>query len=280
MSDTSGAAGTDLAAARPVARAFPRRKVVQGKMQRDDSLVQFSALLTVQLANDLQNLLAIMARCADSLAGRTVGLEGADRDFADLNEAIDGGFRLSRELLALVGRQQTHEPLVIDIHELLERYRPILQRLLGADIQLVVTTSEAKNLLVLATPVQLEWMLLNIAANGRDAMPDGGVLHVDTAAVETWMRPPGGAVRRERYLRLTMRDQGPGFAADVKTRLFEPFFTTKRFGTGLGLTSVVVTVRALKGWLYVENGRPSGTSVHVLLPLYAEPAPSHANGAQ
>jgi signal transduction histidine kinase len=245
---------------------------MSSRMDRHDRMLDFSALSTVVLAHDLQNLLAIMAGCVDSLEGRTVGLSEADRDLAVLNEAIDSAFGLARELLAVVGRQQASEPLLIDVHELLQRYRGMLQRLVGASVQLVVTTADTSGLLIEANPVQLEWVLLNLAANGRDAMPRGGVVHIETASIERWIGPAVGQSRRARFLRLTVRDQGAGLTEDAKVRLFEPFFTTSHLGTGLGLTSVAVTVRALKGWLFLESAEPAGTSVHVILPLYTEPA--------
>lgn len=238
-------------------------------MEPKRSVLEFSALSTVLLAHDLQNLLAIMAGCVESLGGRT-HLGYADRDFAELNEAIDSAFRLSRELIAAVGLQQPADPPIIDVHELLARYQGMLQRLVGEGVRLVVVSTDASPALVKATPAQIEWILLNLAANGRDAMPDGGVLHLETARVERWSGPREAPIRGERYLRLTIRDEGRGVGGDVVASVFEPFFTTRPHGAGLGLTSVAVTVRALDGWLYIESPEQTGTSVHVLLPMHAE----------
>jgi signal transduction histidine kinase len=229
----------------------------------------------VILAHDLQNLLTIIARCSDALSARLLGAAGADRDLTELNETVDRAFDLSRELLAAVGLQQNLEPVVIDVHELLERYRSTMQRFVGERVRITVN-AEAAAALVEATPAQLEWILLNLLANGRDAMPEGGVLHIETAWIERWSGPPAASLRRDRYLRLTVRDEGRALTDDVNAAVFAPFFTTKTLGTGLGLTSVAVTVRALEGWLYVETLETFGTSVHVLLPLYpgaGRPAP-------
>ena len=239
------------------------------RMEYDRSILKFSALSTILLAHDLQNLLSIMAGCVDSLAQRTL-IGHADRDFAELNEAIDSGFRLSRELLAAAGLHEGAEPTVIDVHELLARYGGMLQRLVGENVEFV-TRTDASPALVVATPAQVEWILLNLASNARDAiMPEGGVLHLETSRIERWSGPREAPVRGEGYLRLTMRDEGSGMSDAVKSDVFEPFFTTKTTGTGLGLTSVAVTVRALRGWLYIETQEGVGTSVHVLLPLYRE----------
>ncbi len=240
-------------------------------MERDNSPLEFSALATVTFAHDLQNLLAIMAGCVDSLVGRTPSVDRSDRDFAELSEAIDSAFRLSRELLMLVGRHQAPDPVVLDVHDLIRRFRGMLERIIGERIRLTMDL-EAVGALVEATAVQVEWILLNLAANARDAMPDGGVLHIHTVTLDRWTGAHDAPIRGGRYLRLTVRDDGAGIDADARARLFEPFFTTKGVGTGLGITSVAVTVRALKGWLYVDGPEDAGTTVHVLLPLFAATA--------
>ena len=237
------------------------------------SILEFSALTTVSLAHDLQNLLSIMARCVDSLTANTRGPSRADRDVADLNAAIDSAFRLSRELLAAVGLQQTPESIVLDVSELIVRCRGMIQRALGDRVHLVVNAAEP-GLLVEAVPVHVEWILLNLVANARDAMPEGGVLHIQTDSVDRWIGPNENPTGTEQFVSITVRDEGPGVPDHNQTRLFTPFFTTRPLGTGLGLTSVAVSVRALKGWLYVESARSSGASVHVLLPRWKSAAPA------
>lgn len=247
-------------------------------MERDDTILEFSALTTVHLAHNLQNLLSIMSRCADSLGDRSHGRSAQEqRDLRHLNAAIDAAFRLSRDLLAAVGLQQPSEPLVIDVNELIVRCRGMLKRLTGDAIQLVIK-AEAPDLVVEAAPVQLEWILMNLAANGRDAMPDGGVLHIETESVERWIGATDDISRPSHYVCLTVRDEGHGVADHTRTSLFEPFFTTKALGAGLGLTSVALTARLLKGWLYVDSLKAGGTSVHVLLPRYAGTTPGDAPG--
>lgn len=239
---------------------------VVSPVDRRRSFLEFSALSTVILAHDLQNLLSIMAGCVDSLVSRT-HFSHADRDFAELNEAIDSGFRLSHELLGAVGLQQAAERLVIDVHELIGLYRGTLQRLVGEKVRFVVK-SDTTPALVEATPWQVEWILLNLAANGRDAMPGGGVLRLETTRVEGGSTPGEPGIEGARFLRLTMRDEGGGMNDDIRASMFEPFFTTKARSAGLGLTSVAVTVAALAGLVYVETHESAGTSVHVILPLY------------
>ena len=239
-------------------------------MERDESPLEFSALSTVRLAHDLQNLLAVMGTCFDALAIRCLGVDGAERDLAGLDDAIEGAFRVSQELLAAAGLRQKLEPTVFDIHDLLARYHGMLQQMLGGKVHLIVRAENA-DMLLFASPMQVEWMLLNLAANARDAMPDGGVVYIETAAVDRVVGPTDDPIRKERYVRVTIRDEGHGISDDGRKRMFEPSFTTRMRGAGLGLTSVAVTVRELGGWLYVESREEEGTSVHVLLPLYGEP---------
>ena len=240
-------------------------------MERDDSLLDYSALTTVSLAHNLQNLLSVMARCIDSIAARTPGPARAHRDFSELTAALDGAFRLSRELLAAGGLHDVADPVVVDIGELLVRCRGMLQRLLGDAVHIVLNVRE-NGLFVEAAPVQLEWMLLNLAANARDSMPEGGVLRIETYSLDEWVGP--GEARARRCACFTVRDEGGGVPDHIQTRLLEPYFTTKPLGTGLGLTSVAMTVRALKGWLYVESTATVGTNVHVVLPRWAGNRPT------
>jgi signal transduction histidine kinase len=235
-------------------------------MDPKGSGLDFSALATVTAAHNLQNLLAIMARCVDAIASRSPGPVRAHPDFRELDTALDGAFQLSHDLIAAVGLQRTPEPVVLDLKALLMRYQGMLQRLLRDDIRLEVKTGE-EPLLVEARPVQLEWMLLNLAANGRDAMPDGGGLYIEAAGIDVPEGPGENALPMP-WVHLTVWDEGTGISHRARAQLFEPFFTTRALGSGLGLTSVAVTVRELSGWLYVESDKWSGTIVHVMLPRF------------
>ena len=240
-------------------------------MESNRSILEFSALSTVLLAHDLQNLLSIMSACAASLAGRTYP-NVVDRDLTELNEAIDSAFRLSGELLAAVGLQQTGAPPVIDAHELIMRYQGMMRRLVGEEVSLAINV-EARPAPIEAAPVHLEWTLLHLLADARDTMPSGGTIYLNTTRVERWSGPLDAPVREERYLELTIRDEGDG-ADGSDADVVEPFFTTNKGAIGLGLTSVAATVRLMKGWLYVDRHEPAGRTVHVLLPLYFGPGAS------
>jgi signal transduction histidine kinase len=235
-------------------------------MEPNRSILEFSALSTVLLANDLQHLLAIMSACADSLARRPP-YDSAERDIADLRDAIGSASQLSRELLAAVGLQQAAERTVIDLHEVIVRYRGAMSRLIGENVRLVINL-EPGSASIQAAPVQIEWVLLHLLANARDAMPSGGVIYLDTARIGSWRGPVEAPRLDERYVELTVRDHDDD-GDDLEVEPLEPFFTTRHGAVGLGLASVAATVRALKGWSYVERHQPAGRTVHVLLPLYA-----------
>jgi signal transduction histidine kinase len=232
----------------------------RGRMGEGDSggPSRVSAVMVAQLANDLRNLLTVMAGCLDSIRESVQPGSDADKRLAELDGAIDGAFYISRELLALV-KPSPSEPGVSDLNEVVLQARSVIERMLGADIRLFVEVT-AEVPYVQADAVQLEWLLLNLAANAADAMPHGGFLQIHTASTF-----PHGESRRERYLRLTVADTGRGMSTEAQDKAFEPFFSTKLGGTGLGLTSVAMIVQRLGGWLEVKHQR-HGTRIDIYLP--------------
>jgi signal transduction histidine kinase len=231
----------------------------------NDRSPQFSALMVAHLANDLRLLLGAMLNCVDSIRAKITAPIDVDEDFAAFETAIDNAFYLSRELIA-VGAPKSGEPGVLNVNDLLRHVRGMLERVLGRSVRLVYDLS-ATSPFVQADAVQLEWMLVNLAVNGRDAMPDGGTLAIETTSLDTAPKDVRAMSRYQRYVRLTVRDTGGGMIPDVQMRMFEPFFTTKPGGTGLGLTGVAITSRLLNGSLHVRSNEPHGTEVHVYLPV-------------
>jgi signal transduction histidine kinase len=229
-------------------------------MEPHRSILEFSALTTILLAHDLQHLLTVMSACVDALAARDPAAV-AERELTELSGAIDSAFRLSRELLAAVGLHHVAEPPLIDVHELILRYQGSMRRLVGKDVHLVINTDPSVAPIA-AAPMHVEWMLLHLLANARDAMPAGGTVYIETARLDRWSGPPAAPARDERYIELTIRDVGD--RRDEGEDDVEPFFASR---DRLGVTSVAATVRALKGWLYVERDGPGARTVHVLLPL-------------
>jgi len=137
----------------------------------------------------------------------------------------------------------------------------VLARVLGPQVRLALRL-EATDAIVQAEAVQLEWVFLSLAANSKDAMPNGGNFLVHTASVD---RPVGTPSRMQRFVRVTVTDTGHGLFGDARTRAFDPFFSTKEGAAGLGLTSVAMIVRNYQGWLHIESHR-FGTNIHIHLP--------------
>lgn len=201
-----------------------------------------------------------MSKSVDSLRQRVAAGESTDRDFIELEGAIDSAFHISRELIA-VGEPSRLDRGVVDINELVAQLEGVLTRVLGSNIR-VALRLEASDSLVQAEAVQLEWVFLNLASNSREAMPNGGNFLVHTSSVD---RPVGTPSRMQRFVRVTVTDTGQGLFGDARTRALDPFFTTKEGSPGLGLTSVAMIVRNFQGWLHIESDH-SGTSIHIHFP--------------
>lgn len=199
----------------------------------------------------------------DSLKRRLAEGESPEREFIELEGAIDSAFHVSRELIGL-GQPATLEPSVVDVNELVSQLEGVLRGVLGPQID-VTLRLEALETIVQAEAVQLEWALLNLAANSREAMPDGGTFTIHTSSADRQIGVPS---RTQRYVRVTITDTGHGLFGDARAHAFEPFFSTKEGAAGLGLTSVAMIVRNFQGWLHIESDN-TGTRIHVHLPTLA-----------
>jgi two-component system, cell cycle sensor histidine kinase and response regulator CckA len=220
-----------------------------------------SVLVSVGLGNDLSVLLRIMSMSVNSLKRRLAVGESPDREFMELEGAIDSAFQVSRELIGL-GEPGAIERSIVDVNELVSQLEGVVRRVLGPDIR-VSLRLEALDAMVQAHAVQLEWVFLNLAANSREAMPDGGTFSIQTTSAD---RQIGAPPRSQRYVCVTVSDTGQGLFGDARTRAFEPFFSAKDGAAGLGLTSVAMIVRKFQGWLHIESD-PSGTRIHLHLPI-------------
>ena len=217
------------------------------------------------IAHDFNNLLMVIRGDSDLIL-RRLSPEDPLRAHAErTREAADQAATLTRKLLAF-SRKQVLAPTVLDVNRIVGGLHTMLDRLLGETIQLVTVT--APNLgSVTADPGQVEQMLLNLAVNARDAMPDGGRLTIQTAdrtvgedeAARNGLKPGP-------YVMLEVKDTGVGMDADVMAHVFEPFFTTKDHGTGLGLSTVYGIVNQSGGHVRVDSELGKGTTFRVFLP--------------
>jgi signal transduction histidine kinase len=201
-----------------------------------------------------------MSMSLDALKQRLASGESPDRELVELDGAIDSAFHIGRELVAL-GKPSVPAPSVVDINELVAQLEGVLARALGPNIQTTLQLG-AVDSLVEAEAVQLEWVFLNLAANSREAMPNGGRFTVQTTSIN---RQVGNSPRLRRFVHVTVTDTGHGLFGDARIRAFDPFFSTKDGATGFGLTSVAMIVRSFQGWLHIESSE-RGTSIHIHLP--------------
>ena len=220
------------------------------------------------VAHDFNNVLAAIVMQAE-LAVETPGLPGSVKeDLQAIRSAAERAAGLTRQLL-LFGRRQAMQPRPLDINETVTNLSRFLQRLLGEDVRLQLDLSPG-SLVTYGDPAMLDQVLLNLAINARDAMPQGGRLRVETAAevVDEAKARTIPDVAPGPYVRISVSDEGLGIAPDVLPRIFEPFFTTKEVGkgTGLGLSTVFGIVREHRGWIDVDSTPGKGSTFHVFLP--------------
>jgi two-component system cell cycle sensor histidine kinase/response regulator CckA len=226
------------------------------------------------IAHDFNNLLMVIQGYSDLLVERLPDGDPLRRNAEQIQMASQRASSLTRQLLAF-SRKQMLAPKILNVQSVVAEMEKILRRLIGEDVQL--ETSSAPDLgLIKADRSQIEQVILNLAVNARDAMPQGGRLTIETANVEldaSYSHPPA-VLSPGRYVMLAVTDNGCGMDAETQAHVFEPFFTTKEKGkgTGLGLATVYGVVKQSGGyvWVYSEPGR--GTSFKIYLPRIEETA--------
>jgi signal transduction histidine kinase len=234
------------------------------------------------IAHDFNNLLTAILGYAE-LASSRLDRGGADvrTELGEIRASSERAASLTQQLLAF-SRQQVMQPQVLDLNVVLGEFARLLRRLVGEEIELVTETAD-EPLFVEADAAQLEQVLMNLAINARDAMPDGGTLTISTAACEVDEAAARASddARPGTFAVVSVTDTGSGIDAETRRRLFEPFFTTKELGrgTGLGLATVYGIVQQSNGFLTVDSEPGQGSTFRVFLPLSEEPRPGRRDGA-
>src|SRR6266498_2394674 len=226
------------------------------------------------IAHDFNNLLTAILGNTQLLLRDLPPGDSKRGDVEEIRKASERAASLTRQLLAY-SRRQMLQPVVLDLNVVVAEMDKMLHRLIGEHIALVAVLAADLGR-VRADPNQIEQVVVNLAVNARDAMPDGGKLTVETANVdldETFAQAHLGSVPGP-YAMLAVSDTGAGMDATVRAHLFEPFFTTKEVGkgTGLGLATVYGIVKQSGGYISVYSEPGHGSSFKIYLPRIATPA--------
>jgi two-component system cell cycle sensor histidine kinase/response regulator CckA len=220
------------------------------------------------IAHDFNNLLGVIIGYIQVMKRNLVPGNSSYEYAEEIEKASQRAVSLTRQLLAF-SRQQVLEPAILNLNTLVSDMEKMLPRLIGEDIQLNLTLDSAIGQ-VKADPGQIEQVVMNLAVNARDAMPDGGKLTIQTANAEidaAFAREHPGSIPGQ-YVMLDVTDTGMGMDPETQAQIFEPFFTTKDRdkGTGLGLATVYGVVKQSSGYITVESEKGKGASFKIYLP--------------
>jgi two-component system cell cycle sensor histidine kinase/response regulator CckA len=260
-------------------RVAPQAAAEQSAQNASAARLQAVGALAGGIAHDFNNLLTAIAGSAEAALQREADAPAAASELRQILESAARGAALVRQLLAFA-RQQALHPRVVDLNTAVSGMAGLLHRLLGSRVRVTVQLDEPGRR-VRIDPTQLDQVIMNLALNARDAMPEGGALHIATGHAVVLQREPIGQEELPpgRYATLEVADTGAGIPADILPRIFDPFFTTKRErgGSGLGLSTVHGILRQSGGFIAVESHPGEGTTFRIWLPRHdgpVEPAPA------
>ncbi|HEX7336796.1 MAG TPA: PAS domain S-box protein [Gemmatimonadales bacterium] len=257
-----------------ILRDIGERRAAEAALRRSEQqLLQAQKMEAVGrlaggIAHDFNNLLTVISGAVHYLLARHAGESPDHADLVAIRDATERAGALTDQLLAF-SRRQVLQPVEVDINAVVRRTEALLRRLIGEHINIVLGLEEELGA-VRADPIQLEQVLLNLAINARDAMPEGGTLRFETSNVtvngdyaSTHLGLEPGT-----YVMLAVTDTGHGMDPITKAQIFEPFFTTKEAGkgTGLGLATVYGIVKQSGGSIYVYSEPGHGATFKVYLP--------------
>ncbi len=227
--------------------------------------------LAAGVAHDFNNILTVIrGHVSLQLAGSHLQ-EASRRSLAEVLAASERASSLTRQLLSF-SRRQVAQPRAMQVHRVIEQVGDMLRRLLGDHVALEVACPDDLPAIV-GDPGNVELVLMNLAVNARDAMPNGGTVRIEALPMSRSPQDCDPIPERKPgdYVRLSVSDTGCGMSPEILARVFEPFFTTKEIGkgTGLGLATVYGIVRQHDGWIDVKSEPGTGTTFDVFFPCSA-----------
>ena len=246
-------------------RDISERKRLEAELRRAQRL-EAVGRLAGGVAHDFNNLLVVILGHAELLAEEFESSRPNPKHVAGIQSAADRAANLTRQLLAF-SRGQPAQSRVTDLGDLVEQLGDLLRQLIGEHIELDLARQD-EPLTVVADPSQLEQIVVNLAANARDAMPQGGSLEISIARCSITSKDPSGHLPAGAYVVLRVADSGTGMTDEQLDRAFDPFYTTKTLGkgTGLGLATVHAIAEQYGGHASIESVPGGGTTVQVLFP--------------
>jgi PAS domain S-box-containing protein len=263
-----------------------RKRAEQERASLEEQLRQAQKLESIGrlaggVAHDFNNLLTVINGYSGLLLGELKKGDPLRESVEQIRKAGERAATLTLQLLAF-SRKQILQPHVLDLNRVVREMQPMLMRLMGEDVELRVQL-HPEAMAISADRHQLEQVLMNLAVNSRDAMPQGGKLRIETSVVE-WGKPdmqahPGAHTGG--YVALTVSDDGEGMNEETIQHIFEPFFTTKEVGkgTGLGLAMIQGIVAQSGGFIEVSSEPGHGATFRIYLPAVQE-APADFGGAE
>ena len=267
-----------------VSRDITERKQAEELLRRRDEQLRQSqkmeavGRLSGGIAHDFNNLLGVIIGYSESLESRLAPNDPLRKSAEEIRKAGERAASLTHQLLAF-SRQQVLQPQILDLNALVTDMGRMLNRLIGMHIELSINL-EAELGQVKAEQSQIEQVIVNLAVNARDAMPEGGKLLIETSNLDVDDKLASSLpfLQSGPYVLLTVTDTGTGMDAETRRHIFEPFFTTKApgKGTGLGLATVYGVVKQSGGGVVVDSEPGQGSTFRIFLPRTQESAPAPA----
>jgi PAS domain S-box-containing protein len=263
-----------------IAEDITERRSLEAQLRQAQKM-EAVGLLAGGISHDFNNHLSVILGNADLLLEKTQS--GKLQHYAEeIKKAAQRATQLTRQRLAF-SRKQVLYPALLDLNAVVNDIVKILRRIIGEDVQIEIE-GETNLASIRADHGQVEQILMNLATNARDAMPNGGKFTIRTENAELGhadvARYP--YVRPGRYVHLSVSDTGAGMSQEVRARAFEPFFTTKPQGrgTGLGLATIYGIVKQSGGYVWISSALKAGTTFDIYLPRVDEAAPARLGGLE